>query len=99
MSVDVLMEMALKSGLVAGAALFLVIRLKGLPASQRAWIAHIGLLLTLLMPLFVLAGPELQISGPWSRTIEAAPAVEALTTVGAAIEAPAIAPPPRKRGC
>lgn len=80
MSVDVLVEIALKSGLVAAGALLLVTQLKGLPASQRAWIAHIGLLLTLLMPLFVLAGPDLQISGPWSRTIETAPTVEALTS-------------------
>lgn len=92
MSVDVLVEVAVKSGLVAATALFAVTQLKGLPASQRAWIAHIGLLLTLLMPLLVLAGPDLQLSGPWSRTVAAAPAVEALALAGPASEVPSIPP-------
>lgn len=92
MSVDVVVEVAAKSGLVAAIALFAVTQLKGLPASQRAWIAHIGLLLTLLMPLFVLAGPDLQLSGPWSRTLAAAPAVEALALAGPASEVPSIPP-------
>lgn len=94
MSVEVLMEIVLKSGLVAGAALLLVIRLKGLPASQRAWIAHIGLLLTLLMPVLVLAGPDLALSGPWSRTVEAAPAAFAAAGPVGAVPAIAATPAP-----
>jgi hypothetical protein len=90
MSVELLMEIALKSGVTAGAALLLVTRLKSLPASQRAWIAHIGLLLTLLMPVLVLAGPELALSGPWSRTVEAAPAA-ALAAMGPVSELPGVA--------
>jgi len=84
----VLIEILLKSALVAGTAFALVMQLKSLPAAQRAWIAHMGLLLTLAMPLLVVLGPDLELAGPWSRSVAAAVDVQsAALTPGAAVTA------------
>ncbi|GAM99011.1 regulatory sensor-transducer of BlaR1/MecR1 family [alpha proteobacterium U9-1i] len=69
---DLILEIALKSALVSALALALVMALRNLPAAQRAWIAHLGLALSLAMPLIVLLGPKLEMTGPWSRVTHAA---------------------------
>ena len=68
MTLDLVLEIALKSALIAGAALALLAVLKRLPAAQRAFVAHAGLALALLTPLWVLFGPRLEMTGFWSRT-------------------------------
>jgi bla regulator protein blaR1 len=68
MTLALVLEIALKSALIAGAALALLAALKRLPAAQRAFVAHVGLALALMTPLWVLFGPRLEMTGPWSRT-------------------------------
>ncbi len=75
MSLLIVLEIALKSALIAGAALALLTALKRLPAAQRAFVAHVGLALALVTPVWVLLGPRLELTGPWSRT--PAPIIEA----------------------
>ncbi|HYF23660.1 MAG TPA: M56 family metallopeptidase [Caulobacteraceae bacterium] len=68
MSWELFLEAALKSAAVAGAAL-LALRLAGKrPASERAWIAHVGILLALVVPALAVFGPE------WKVEALAAPA-------------------------
>jgi beta-lactamase regulating signal transducer with metallopeptidase domain len=69
MSWPLLIEIALKSALIAGVALLLVTRFRNLAAAQRAWLAHMGLLLTLATPVFVIFGPNLELVMPWSPAI------------------------------
>jgi bla regulator protein blaR1 len=68
MTLALVLEIALKSALIAGAALAVLAALKRLPAAQRAFVAHAGLALALMTPLWVLFGPRLEMTGPWSRT-------------------------------
>lgn len=68
MTLALVLEIALKSALIAGAALALLAMLKRLPAAQRAFVAHVGLALALMTPLWVLFGPRLEMTGFWSRT-------------------------------
>ena len=68
MTLAIVLEIALKSALIAGAALALLAALKRLPAAQRAFVAHVGLALALMTPLWVLFGPRLEMTGFWSRT-------------------------------
>jgi bla regulator protein BlaR1 len=68
MTLAIVLEIALKSALIAGAALALLAVLKRLPAAQRAFVAHVGLALALMTPLWVLFGPRLEMTGFWSRT-------------------------------
>lgn len=74
-------EIALKSFLISAAAVGLVAALRGLPAAQRAAAAHLGLLAILATPLLVLFGPDLPLTGFWSRTVDlaAAPSTVAQT--------------------
>ena len=89
MTTAVLIEILLKSSLVAGVALVLVMRLKSLPAAKRAWIAHLGLLLALLMPVLVLFSPDLELTGPWSQSI-VLPAETAVSAAVAPLGQPAL---------
>jgi beta-lactamase regulating signal transducer with metallopeptidase domain len=79
MTFAIALEIALKSALIAGAALALLAVLKRLPAAQRAFVAHIGLALALMTPIWVLFGPRLEMTGPWSRA--PAPLSETATIV------------------
>jgi bla regulator protein BlaR1 len=82
MTFALVLEIALKSALMAGAALALLAVLKRLPAAQRAFVAHVGLALALMTPLWVLFGPRLEMTGFWSRTpapLPEAPIVSATT--------------------
>lgn len=70
-------EMILKSFLMSAVAVGLVAALRGLPAAQRAAVAHLGLLAVLATPLLVAFGPDLPLTGFWSRTIDLAAAPSA----------------------
>ena len=71
---EILIEVALKGAAVTAVALCLVSVLKRLPASQRALIAHLGLLVAAAMPLLVLFGPQIEVAGVWTRDAVAAAA-------------------------
>jgi beta-lactamase regulating signal transducer with metallopeptidase domain len=80
MTFALVLEIALKSALISGAALALLAVLKRLPAAQRAFVAHVGLTLALMAPLWVLFGPRLEMTGFWSRTPEPLPVSETTIT-------------------
>ncbi|HYG26805.1 MAG TPA: M56 family metallopeptidase [Caulobacteraceae bacterium] len=93
---EILMEIALKGAAVTVVALGLVTASKRLPASQRALIAHLGLLVAAAMPLLVLFGPQVEVAGVWTRdavaaTAAAVPAGE--TAAATALAAPKTATP------
>lgn len=83
-------EMILKSFLMSAAAVGLVAALRGLPAAQRAAVAHLGLLAVLATPLLVAFGPDLPLTGFWSRTIDlvAAPSAAVQAAPAAILSAP-----------
>ena len=53
----VVVELALKSLLVAGGALIVLRLVRKRSAAQRSWIAHLGLLALVLLPAAVLLMP------------------------------------------
>lgn len=61
MSLEFLIEMAWKSALIAGAALGLLVLLKARAAADRAAVLRVAVGLLLLLPLFSLLLPELQV--------------------------------------
>ena len=87
---DLLLPIAAKSFLVAGAVLLLLKIAQNRSASDRSWIAHLGLVAVLLLPAAALALPALNVEGPSflvSQTVEAAAPAEPLA---AAPESPAL---------
>lgn len=71
---DLLLPIAAKSFLVAGAVLLLLKLAQKRSASDRSWIAHLGLVAILLLPVAAIALPALNVEGPSflaSRTVEA----------------------------
>ncbi len=77
---DLLLPIAAKSFLLAGAVLLLLKIARNRSASDRSWIAHLGLLAILLLPAAAAALPALNVEGP---AFLAPPAVE--TTSPAAV--------------
>ncbi len=71
---DLLLPIAAKSFLLAGAVLLLLKLAQNRSASDRSWIAHLGLLAILLLPAAAFALPALNVAGP---AFLAPPAVEA----------------------
>jgi beta-lactamase regulating signal transducer with metallopeptidase domain len=61
---DLLLPIAAKSFLVAGAVLLLLKLAQNRSASDRSWIAHLGLLAILLLPAAAVALPALNVEGP-----------------------------------
>lgn len=96
---ELLIEIVFKSAAVTAVALGLVMALKRLPASQRALIAHLGLLVAAAMPLLVMFGPQVEVAGAWTRDAVAVSAPVAADgpvlpdAVVAPHAAPATAPP------
>ncbi|HZB69631.1 MAG TPA: M56 family metallopeptidase [Sphingomicrobium sp.] len=83
---DLLLPIAAKSFLVAGAVLLLLKLAQKRSASDRSWIAHLGLVAILLLPAAALALPALNVEGPSflaSRSVEAAVAAESLAAAPA----------------
>ena len=61
---DLLLPIAAKSFLVAAAVLLLLKLAQNRSASDRSWIAHLGLLAILLLPAAAIALPALNVEGP-----------------------------------
>ncbi|MEO6256057.1 MAG: M56 family metallopeptidase [Sphingomicrobium sp.] len=59
-----LLPIAAKSFLVAGAALLLLTFASKRSAAQRSWIAHLGLLATVLLPVAAIALPPIEVRAP-----------------------------------
>jgi beta-lactamase regulating signal transducer with metallopeptidase domain len=74
MTYALLVEIAWKSLVTAGAALLLLGLLKARTAGERSWVAHAGLLATLLLPAAVVLLPNWQVDAPMAF----APAGQAL---------------------
>jgi beta-lactamase regulating signal transducer with metallopeptidase domain len=91
MTYALLFEIAWKSLVTSGAALLLLALLKGRTAGERSWIAHAGLLATLLLPAAIVLLPNWQVDAPVS--LPAAVAGPALAELSAApVSVPAAAP-------
>ncbi|HEX8215733.1 MAG TPA: M56 family metallopeptidase [Allosphingosinicella sp.] len=91
-----LVEIAWKSVITSGLALLLLTLLKNRSAAERSWIAHAGLLATLLLPLAIVAIPRWHVEAPTSLpdvmvSNPAAAAAAAQPVVGASVPA-AVAP-------
>ena len=83
--------LAAKSLLLAGGTLLLLKAMHKRSASDRSWIAHLGLVALLLLPVATLALPALNVEGPTFLTApEAAPVAAPDTNVANA--APEVAP-------
>ena len=79
---DHLLPIAAKSFLVAGVVLLLLKLARNRSASDRSWIAHLGLAAVLLLPVAAVALPALEVQGPafLAAPVEApAPMVESET--------------------
>ncbi len=61
MSLEFMFEMAWKSALIAGVALLLVTILRSRAAADRAAVLRVSVALLLLLPLFSLGLPKLEI--------------------------------------
>lgn len=91
MTYALLFEIAWKSLVTSGAALLLLGLLKGRTAGERSWIAHAGLLATLLLPAAIVLLPNWQVDAPVS--LPAAVAGPALAELPASpVSVPAAAP-------
>lgn len=65
---DMVFDIAWKSAAVAGLALALLRVARGRPASERAWIAHAGLLMAVLAPALSAFGPNWEVAAPLPPT-------------------------------
>ena len=81
---DYILPLAAKSFLVVGAALLLLRLAARRSAAQRSWIAHLGLALTLLLPVAAIALPPLAVEGPAFLTRTATNSAVAPAMVSAA---------------
>lgn len=80
MSVDLLLDLAWKSGLVAAAALAAGAVAGGRPAAERVMVLRLGLVLIFVLPLLSMALPRMNMAHalhtvPPPATVEAAPSV------------------------
>ena len=75
MTTALLIELAWKSALTLGATLIILRLLRHRSAAERSWLAHAGLLVTLLLPLVLLVAPRWQVeaSGPVADILASAP--------------------------
>ena len=96
----VLVEIALKSLLVAGLTLGLLQLMKSRSAAERSWVAHIGLLALVIMALAPLVLPTSGIEAPahFPKAADTAVAVPAtpLAPVSGSSVAPSVQPVPLK---
>jgi beta-lactamase regulating signal transducer with metallopeptidase domain len=92
MTYALLFEIAWKSLVTSAAALLLLGLLKDRTAGERSWVAHAGLLATLLLPAAILFLPDWRVDSPISLPGAAAgPALTDSATLPSS--APAAAPP------
>jgi beta-lactamase regulating signal transducer with metallopeptidase domain len=85
-----LVEIAWKSVITSGLALLLLTLLRNRSAAERSWIAHAGLLATLLLPLAIVAIPAWHVQAPTSLpdVMVSNPAAAAAVQPVAGVEAP-----------
>jgi beta-lactamase regulating signal transducer with metallopeptidase domain len=102
MASEILLDVAWKSAITLGVTLILLHLLRQRSAAQRAWVAHIGLVATLLLPLAVTllprwevaaAAPVAQIAQPVAEFLEAPAAVDVPALVEDALPAVVVATP------
>ena len=95
MTYALLFEIAWKSLVTSGAALLLLALLKSRTAGERSWVAHAGLVATLLLPAAIILLPNWQVDAPTALAAaaggSAAPA-DGLRTAAAAPASAALAP-------
>lgn len=89
-----LLSLAWKSLLVAGATLLLLKLMQKRSASDRSWIAHLGLAALLLLPVGTVALPALEVAGPEFMTSGTAATSVAAQPAGETA-APEVAPTER----
>lgn len=94
MTYELIVEIALKSFVTSGIALALIALLKDRSPAERSWVAHIGLLATLVLPLATIFLPKYYVESAPAPVAEPAaaaaiaPALESATAAPAAAEAP-----------
>jgi bla regulator protein blaR1 len=88
---DTLLPLAAKSLLVAGGTLLLLKLMQRRSASDRSWVAHLGLLALVLLPVGALALPALKVAGPAFLATETPPPMVA--TIGTDMNAEVTAAP------
>jgi beta-lactamase regulating signal transducer with metallopeptidase domain len=82
------LSFAAKSLLIAGGTLLLLKLMQRRSSSDRSWVAHLGMLALLLLPIGAIALPALNVAGPEFLTPEAAPAPSPAAS-SPAVDAPA----------
>jgi beta-lactamase regulating signal transducer with metallopeptidase domain len=91
---NVLIAIALKSVLIAGLTLALLMLMKRRSAAERSWVAHIGLFALVIMALAPLVLPSWNVEAP--ALLGQAPTVEATVADSPPVTAVASAPLPAK---
>lgn len=72
---EFLLSLAFKSVLIAGATLLLLKLMQRRSSSDRSWVAHLGLLALLLLPIGSIVLPALNVAGPDFLAPDPAPVV------------------------
>lgn len=86
------LPLAVKSLLIAGGTLLLLKLMQKRSSSDRSWVAHLGLLAILLLPLAAITLPALQVAGPSFLATDTTPAeVTPVTTPAETVAAPEVA--------
>jgi|GEM_PF-3216429 len=101
MTAELIVELAWKSLAAAGLTLLVLHFMKKRSAAERSWIAHAGLVATVLLPLTVLAAPNWEVEAlqpvarmlPAEEPMAAAPAAVPAASAKADAVAPASAAP------
>ena len=92
---EYLLPLAAKSLLIAGGTLLLLKLMHRRSASDRSWVAHLGLLALVLLPVGALALPALNVAGPAFLATETTPPLVATIGTDSNVEvtaAPEVAP-------
>lgn len=86
------LPLAVKSLLIAGGTLLLLKLMQKRSSSDRSWVAHLGLLAILLLPLAAVALPALQVIGPDFLATDTAATKVAPIAPTETVAAPEVAP-------
>ncbi|HEX8257328.1 MAG TPA: hypothetical protein VF589_06815, partial [Allosphingosinicella sp.] len=97
MTMDLLIELAWKSVLCAGAALALLRLFRSRSAAEKALVAHLGLVALILLPLASLWLPSIELPAP-GAVAEALPMLAPAEPAPLAMAAPAVEAAPRIDG-
>ena len=87
------LPLAVKSLLIAGGTLLLLKLMHKRSSSDRSWVAHLGLLAILLLPLVAITLPALQVAGPSFLATDTTPnELPPVTAPTETVAAPEVAP-------